>query len=405
MPDPSLTQSEAQESKRQHTMTNTSLVLGNVNHTIRQLGKHTTPHAQTIGDNSPFPSRPESEIDIDNAQGSLGQGGDVSAPPSQGAGGNRDTRAFSAMAVDGSAAPSANRLIQNYGTRAKGTKKEKVDEEDWVVHEHDTKDKIRQEMEMESVVEEHPPTDSDLVGGSDGRSESDQWVRVKSETDEPKQHSAIDVEAGTDTKVDVKSKPLSRVIVLDLEAVYPAHFKLDDKACYKVPAFTTMLHQLHTLGYTVHVLTCRQETEQGELLGWLGQWGITVGTGEDDVITSIRFTGAEINQNKVDKLALIRAAHTSLYITHQATDVEQTQTSVGHLVRCLLVPEPSTLTQLSDMPVVTVDSADRQGAGGYRTKDGVCKAESWQGVLQWVKDWDQTNEADTKYYPNEMCLI
>jgi hypothetical protein len=118
---------------------------------------------------SPFPSRPPSDNDDDTEDDSTLR--DMSAQPSlvgigkHGNGKDRDPRSFSAMAVDGSALPSQNQLMQNYGPlgigggRVKGVKRAKVDTEDWVHHDIKSREKDNGRSEMEQVVEEHAMMD------------------------------------------------------------------------------------------------------------------------------------------------------------------------------------------------------------------------------------------------------
>lgn len=91
---------------------------------------------------------------------------DASAPPSQLGDqhprNHGDPRGFSAMAVDGSAPPSQNQLMQNYGTKGKEIERAKVDTEDWTHHAIKDKDKDKERVkernkerkEMGSVIEE-----------------------------------------------------------------------------------------------------------------------------------------------------------------------------------------------------------------------------------------------------------
>lgn len=138
MPDPSMTPSEAQECRRPaRAMTN--LTNTNVGHPTKKNSLNALASRTDAGADTAFPaSRPESELEIDidgpcENEGSTRQ--DISAPPSQPGMKDPRSRAFSAMAVDGSAPPSQNELMQNYRPNGQGAgaTKARVDTEDWVV--------------------------------------------------------------------------------------------------------------------------------------------------------------------------------------------------------------------------------------------------------------------------------
>jgi hypothetical protein len=57
-----------------------------------------------------------------------------------------------------------------------------------------------------------------------------------------------------------------------------------------VPGFVEGLKALHAMGHPIHIVTARSPDSHDDIIAWLGELGITVGTGEDDTIAALWFT-------------------------------------------------------------------------------------------------------------------
>lgn len=57
-----------------------------------------------------------------------------------------------------------------------------------------------------------------------------------------------------------------------------------------VPGFVEGLKALHAMGHPIHIVTARSPASHDDIIAWLGELGITVGTGEDDTIAALWFT-------------------------------------------------------------------------------------------------------------------
>jgi hypothetical protein len=57
-----------------------------------------------------------------------------------------------------------------------------------------------------------------------------------------------------------------------------------------VPGFVEGLKALHAMGHPIHIVTARSPASHDDIVAWLGELGITVGTGEEDTIAALWFT-------------------------------------------------------------------------------------------------------------------
>lgn len=105
------------------------------------------------------------------------------------------------------------------------------------------------------------------------------------------------------------------------------------------------LRKLHELGHKLYVVTARGKAGEASVKTWLDDKGITVGTGPDDLITSLYFAGSWQSADDLAKAQKVEAPTMTPTVTNQ-TLLEAYKASVqsgkGALTKLEVGAAPST---------------------------------------------------------------
>ncbi|RSH87358.1 hypothetical protein EHS25_003267 [Saitozyma podzolica] len=205
-----------------------------------------------------------------------------------------------------------------------------------------------------------------------------------------------------------------------------------------VPGFVEGLKALHAMGHPIHIVTARSPASHDDIVAWLGELGITVGTGEEDTIAALWFTDTYggtkpelgergstesaiereeklneqlkevwregVGKGKGGKIKLrasvLRAINAALFIDDHHGNL-QPILDADPPVPCLLFGTYAWNRSRSGVssPVELMSYEERLASGlalpasQIEEGNGLYRAATWVDVVKFVKDWDEEDKS------------